>query len=213
MPPNKYGTDGPTVEIIFKTYKSSRTSTGTLFLGGLKFHSLPPFPEGVIVLIISRNPELITLPVLPKGLISLSCSNNPNLTTITGPCPEALTTPASYVFANCPKLKIQPKPDETCCQFFERFEKFEKGLEKGRGARNAQLTGALTGLPHGAEGKIASMLSGIEGKNAYQQSDMLKKEAGIQGPDPKRTQYSGRKTLRKKRTHIRKSKKSRKQTR
>lgn len=203
MPPNKYGTDGPTVEIIFKTYKSSRT--GTLFLGGLKFHSLPPFPEGVIVLIISRNPELITLPVLPKGLISLSCSNNPNLTTITGPCPEALTTPASYVFANCPKLKIQPKPDETCCQFFERFEKFEKG----RDVRNAQLTGALTGLPHGAEGKIASMLSGIEGKNAYQQSDMLKKEAGIQGPDPKRTQYSGRKTLRKKR----KSKKSRKQTR
>ena len=203
MPPNKYGTDGPTVEIIFKTYKSSRT--GTLFLGGLKFHSLPPFPEGVIVLIISRNPELITLPVLPEGLISLSCSNNPNLTTITGPCPKALTTPASYVFANCPKLKIQPKPDETCCQFFERFEKFEKG----RDVRNAQLTGALTGLPHGAEGKIASMLSGIEGKNAYQQSDMLKKQVGIQGPDPKRTQYSGRKTLRKKR----KSKKSRKQTR
>jgi hypothetical protein len=203
MPPNKYGTDGPTVEIIFKTYKSSRT--GTLFLGGLKFHSLPPFPEGVIVLIISRNPELITLPVLPEGLISLSCSNNPNLTTITGPCPKALTTPASYVFANCPKLKIQPKHDETCCQFFERFEKFEKG----RDVRNAQLTGALTGLPHGAEGKIASMLSGIEGKNAYQQSDMLKKEAGIQGPDPNRKQYSGRKTLRKKR----KSKKSRKQTR
>lgn len=206
MPPNKYGTDGPTVEIIFKTYKSSRT--GTLFLGGLKFHSLPPFPEGVIVLIISKNPELITLPVLPKGLISLSCSNNPNLTTITGPCPEALTTPASYVFANCPKLKIQPKPDETCCQFFERFEKFEKG----RDVRNAQLTGALTGLPHGAEGKIASMLSGIEGKNAYQQSDMLKKQVGIQGPDPKRTQYSGRKTLRKKRTQIGKSKKSQKKT-
>lgn len=205
MPPNKYGTDGPTVEIIFKTYKSS-SRTGTLFLGGLKFHSLPPFPEGVIVLIISRNPELITLPVLPEGLISLSCSNNPNLTTITGPCPEALTTPASYVFANCPKLKIQPNPDETCCQFFERFEKFEKG----RDVRNAQLTGALTGLPHGAEGKIASMLSGIEGKNAYQQSDILKKEAGIQGPDPKRTQYSGRKTLRKKRTQSRKSKKSRK---
>lgn len=204
MPPNKYGTDGPTVEIIFKTYKSSRTSTGTLFLGGLKFHSLPPFPEGVIVLIISRNPELITLPVLPKGLISLSCSNNPNLTTITGPCPKALTTPASYVFANCPKLKIQPKHDETCCQFFERFEKFEKG----RDVRNAQLTGALTGLPHGPESVVASMLTGEKG-NAYQQGDKLKKQAGIQGPDPKRTQYSGRKTLRKKR----KSKKSRKQTR
>ena len=205
MPPNKYGTDGPTVEIIFKTYKSSRT--GTLFLGGLKFHSLPPFPEGVIVLIISRNPELITLPILPEGLISLSCSNNPNLTTITGPCPEALTTPASYVFANCPKLKIQPKHDETCCQFFERFEKFEKGLEKGRGARNAQLTGALTGLPHGAESVVASMLTGEKG-NAYQQGDKLKKQVGIQGPDPKRTQYSGRKTFRKNRKQSSKKRKS-----
>jgi hypothetical protein len=205
MPPNKYGTDGPTVEIIFKTYKSSRT--GTLFLGGLKFHSLPPFPEGVIVLIISRNPELITLPVLPEGLISLSCSNNPNLTTITGPCPEALTTPASYVFANCPKLKIQPNPDETCCQFFERF----KLLEKGRGARNAQLTGALTGLPHGPEAIVSSMLTGEKG-NAYQQGDKLKEQAGIQGPPPNRKQYSGRKTFRKKRTQIRKSKKSQKKT-
>jgi hypothetical protein len=56
------------------------------------------------------------------------------------------------------------------------------------------------------------MLTGEKG-NAYQQGDKLKKQVGIQGPDPKRTQYSGRKTLRKKRTQIRKSKKSRKQTR
>ena len=203
MPPNKYGTDGPTVEIIFKTYKSS-SRTGTLFLGGLKFHSLPPFPEGVIVLDISRNPELITLPVLPEGLRALNCRDNPNLTTITVPCPEGIKdNTADYVFKNCPKLKIQPNPDEPCGEFFERF----KLLEKGRDVRNAQLTGALTGLPHGAEGKISSMLSGIEGKNAYQQGDILKKKAGIQGPDPKRTQYSGRKTLRKKRI----SKKSRKQ--
>ena len=206
MPPNKSGTDGQTVEIIFKTFKSS-SRAGTLFLDGLKFHSLPPFPEGVIVLIMSRNPELITLPVLPEGLISLSCSNNPNLTTITGPCPEALTTPASYVFANCPKLKIQPNPGEKCGEFFERFEAFEKG----RGARNAQLTGALTGLPHGPEAIVSSMLTGEKG-NAYQQGDKLKKQVGIQGPDPKRTQYSGRKTLRKKRTQIRKSKKSQKKT-
>jgi hypothetical protein len=89
----------------------------------------------------------------------------------------------------------------------------EKALkEKGQGVRNAQLTGALTGLPHGPESKIASMLSGIEGKNAYQQGDELKKKAGIQGPDPKRTQYSGRKTFRKKRTQSRKSKKSQKKT-
>jgi hypothetical protein len=43
------------------------------------------------------------------------------------------------------------------------------------------------------------MLSGIEGKNAYQQGDILKKISGVQGPDPDRKQYSGRrKTLRRK---------------
>jgi hypothetical protein len=71
--------------------------------------------------------------------------------------------------------------------------------EKGQGVRNAQLTGALTGLPHGPESRIASMLSGIEGKNAYQQGDELKRRAGIQGPFPNRKQYSGRrKTVRRK---------------
>ena len=53
------------------------------------------------------------------------------------------------------------------------------------------------------------MLTGEKG-NAYQQEDELKRRAGIQGPPPNRKQYSGRKTLRKKRTQIRKSKKSRK---
>jgi hypothetical protein len=205
MPPNKYGTDGDQVEYRYKRFTRYN---GLLYLAGLKFHSLPPFPEGVIMLNISKNPELITLPVLPKELKLLWCEHNPNLTTITGPCPEGLTTPADYVFANCPKLKIQPKPGEKCGEFFKRFEAFEKG----RGARNAQLTGALTGLPHGPESVVASMLTGEKG-NAYQQGDKLKKQVGIQGPDPKRTQYSGRKTLRKKRTQIRKSKKSRKQTR
>jgi hypothetical protein len=67
--------------------------------------------------------------------------------------------------------------------------------EKGQGVRNAKLLG----LPHGPESKIASMLSGIEGKNAYQQGDILKEQAGIQGPHPNRKQYSGRrKTLRRK---------------
>jgi hypothetical protein len=43
------------------------------------------------------------------------------------------------------------------------------------------------------------MLSGIEGKNAYQQGDILKKQAGIQGADPDRKKYSGRrKTVRRK---------------
>jgi len=71
--------------------------------------------------------------------------------------------------------------------------------EKGQGARNAQLVGALTGLPHGPESRVASMLSGIEGKNAYQQGDELKRRAGIQGPFPNRKKFSGRrKTLRRK---------------
>jgi hypothetical protein len=71
--------------------------------------------------------------------------------------------------------------------------------EKGQGVRNAQLTGAITGLPHGPESRIASMLSGIEGKNAYQQGDILKEKAGIQGPFPNRKKFSGRrKTLRRK---------------
>jgi hypothetical protein len=74
-----------------------------------------------------------------------------------------------------------------------------QSIEEGRDVRNAQLTGAITGLPHGPESKIASMLSGIEGKNAYQQGDILKKISGVQGPDPDRKQYSGRrKTVRRK---------------
>ena len=71
--------------------------------------------------------------------------------------------------------------------------------EKGQGARNAQLTGALTGLPHGPESKIASFLTGYEGKNAYQQGDMAGEEAGIQSAFPNRKKFSGRrKTLRRK---------------
>jgi hypothetical protein len=83
--------------------------------------------------------------------------------------------------------------------------------EMGRNVRNAKLMGVYTGLPHGPESKISSMLSGIEGKNAYQQEDELKKQAGIQGADPKRTQYSGRKTrrnIRSKRTRSKKYKRS-----
>ena len=74
--------------------------------------------------------------------------------------------------------------------------------EKGQGVRNAQLTGAITGLPHGPESIIASQLSGLPG-NAYQQGDELKRRLGIQGPDPKRTRYSGRrKTLRRKKLRL-----------
>jgi hypothetical protein len=71
--------------------------------------------------------------------------------------------------------------------------------EKGQGVRNAQLLGLYKKIPHGVESEIASMLSGIEGKNAYQQGDILKEQAGIQGPHPNRKKFSGRrKTLRRK---------------
>ena len=71
--------------------------------------------------------------------------------------------------------------------------------EKGQGVRNAQLVGALTGLPHGVESLIASDLTGYEGKNAYQQGDMARDEAGIPGAHPNRKKFSGRrKTVRRK---------------
>jgi len=196
-----YGRDTHLVNITFKNF---RPVIGSLYFHGLSFHSLPPFPKELSYLQISQNEELTTLPALPEGLRSFRCHNNPNLTTITGLCPEGIkNAPADYVFANCPKLKIQPNPGEPCGEFFRRFKLFEKG----RGARNAQLTGALTGLPHGPEAIVSSMLTGEKG-NAYQQSDKLKKEAGIQGPDPNRKQYSGGKKTRKskKRRSTRKSK-------
>ena len=91
----------------------------------------------------------------------------------------------------------------------EESEFFVDVKKIGRNVRNAQLTGAITGLPHGPESIIASQLSGLPG-NAYQQGDSLKKQAGIQGADPKRTQYSGRKTRRRrsKRTRSKKYKRS-----
>ena len=91
----------------------------------------------------------------------------------------------------------------------EESEFFVDVKKIGRNVRNAQLTGAITGLPHGPESIIASQLSGLPG-NAYQQGDSLKKQAGIQGADPKRNQYSGRKTRRRrsKRTRSKKYKRS-----
>ena len=91
----------------------------------------------------------------------------------------------------------------------EFFVDLKRIKEMGKNVRNAELTGAITGLPHGVESLIARDLTGLPG-NAYQQGDFLKKKAGIQGADPKRTQYSGRKTRRRrsKRTRSKKYKRS-----
>jgi len=114
-----YGRDNHLVNITLKNF---RPVIGSLYFHGLSFHSLPPFPKELSFLQISQNEELTTLPALPEGLRSFRCHNNPNLTTITGPCPKGIEeASATYVFANCPKLKVQPNPGETCGEFFRRF--------------------------------------------------------------------------------------------
>jgi len=119
MTTHDYGRDSHLVDITFENF---RPVIGSLYFHGLSFHSLPPFPKELRYLQISQNEELTTLPALPEGLRSFRCHNNPNLTTITGLCPEGIkNAPASYVFANCPKLKVQPNHDETCGEFFRRF--------------------------------------------------------------------------------------------
>jgi len=94
----------------------------------------------------------------------------------------------------------------------EFFIDLKKIKEMGKNVRNAKLVGAITGLPGGPEGEISGYLTGIEGKNAYQQEDDLKRRAGIQGADPKRTQYSGRKTRRRTRSKRTRSKKYKRST-
>ena len=109
-------------------------------------------------------------------------------------------------------LKPDGKTENISDDFFDPTNEnsFQLSIvKKGRDVRNARLMAARMGLPHGPESIIASQLSGLPG-NAYQQGDSLKKQAGIQGADPKRTQYSGRKTRRRrsKRTRSKKYKRS-----
>jgi len=77
-----------------------------------------------------------------------------------------------------------------------------RGLEqeRGRDVRNARTMAARTNLPHGPESIVASYLSGIKGKNAAQQGDILKEQAGVEGPAPNRKGYSGGKTRRHRRS-------------
>jgi hypothetical protein len=182
-----YGLDSYLVDITFENF---RPFIGSLYFHGLSFHSLPPFPKELRYLQISQNKELTTLPVLPEGLRSFRCHNNPNLTTITGPCPEAIkNAPADYVFANCPKLKIQPNPRETCGEFFRRFMMAEATGKKATDQAIRDVYEEKTGQ------------SSTPGTGP---ADSIRRFVGVQ---PKGT---GRKTFRKKRKQIRKSKKSRK---
>jgi hypothetical protein len=80
-------------------------------------------------------------------------------------------------------------------------------LEKAADVRGVRQMAALKGLPAGPEATIASFLSGIEGKNSAQQSDELKKQAGIQGPAPNRVGM-GRRSKRRTR-HTRRTRRTR----
>ena len=182
-----YGLDS---HLVDRTFEDFRSNIGSLYFHGLSFHSLPPFPEGLKYLQISENEELTTLPALPEGLKSFRCHNNPNLTTITGPCPKGIEeASATYVFANCPKLKIQPNPRETCGEFFRRFMMAEATGKKATDQAIRDVYETKTGQ------------SSTPGTGS---ADRIRRFLGVQ---PK---GRGRKTLRKKRKQIRKSKKSRK---
>ena len=79
--------------------------------------------------------------------------------------------------------------------FAEQFEKSMYArfvnISAARGVRNTRLMAARTNLPGGPESLIASFFSGIKGKNAAQQGDILKERAGIAGPAPNRKGFSG----------------------
>jgi hypothetical protein len=187
MTTHDYGRDSYLVDITFENF---RQDIGSLYFHGLSFHSLPPFPKELRYLQISQNKELTTLPVLPEGLRSFRCHNNPNLTTITGPCPKGIEEEsAGIVFANCPKLKVQPNPGETCGEFFRRFMMAEATGKKATDQAIRDVYEEKTGQ------------SSTPGTGP---ADIIRRFVGVQ---PK---GKGRKTFRKKRTQSRKSKKSRK---
>jgi hypothetical protein len=88
----------------------------------------------------------------------------------------------------------------------------EEKKEKGRNVRNARLVGMYKGLPTGVESSIAQFVSGIPaegpgGKNAAQQADLVREQAGVPGVmrDPNYyKQFSGRRRTRQKtRKHTR----------
>ena len=165
---------------------------------------LPTLPPGLDALWVSHN-QLTTLPALPPGLSEFTADHNP-IERVTLPFPQALSQKLmKRLFANT-NLYL---PDVTLGEYPEALEKWQTA-QKSRDVRNARLMGEYSGLPHGPESIVASMLSGIEGQNAAQQGDLLKKRAGIAGPAPNRKGYSGgrRRTIR--RRHAKKSRKSRK---
>jgi|694.fasta_scaffold11705_16 hypothetical protein len=95
---------------------------------------------------------------------------------------------------------------------FQRYMTPEEKKEKGRNVRNARLVGMYKGLPTGVESSIAQFVSGIPaegpgGKNAAQQADLVREQAGVPGVmrDPNYyKQFSGRRRTRQKtRKHTR----------
>lgn len=178
--------------------------------------ALPELPQ-TLTHLWCEHTRITALPALPPGLAVFSFKNNP-IERVTLPFPPALH-----------RFRIQEKfantnlyrPDVTFGQYPAALEKWQT-KQKAKDVRNTRLMAdrvsiptivdgehTYTKLPHGPESIIASMLSGIEKKNAAQQGDILKERAGIAGPAPNRKGFSGgrRRTIRRRRTKRSASKK------
>jgi hypothetical protein len=137
------------------------------------------------------------LPALPPELIDAYFVDNP-ITRVTLPFPSGIHDEYMQDLFEGTRLYL---PDVTLGEYPDAVVKYQ-----ARGVRNARLVGEYANLPHGVESLIASNLSGIEGKNAAQQGDILAGRAGID-----REGYSGgRRRTRRGRKSRRKSLRQRK---
>jgi len=139
--------------------------------------ALPALPPNLTTLECYGN-RLTALPALPPGLQNALFARNP-ITRVTLPFPQGIMHLRMDVIFEGSGLEYLP--DETLQAYQARMD-----IEKARGVRNARLVGEYANLPHGVESLIASNLSGIEGKNAAQQGDILANRTGID-----RKGYSG----------------------
>jgi hypothetical protein len=178
---------------------------------------LPDLPPTLDTLICDKN-RITVLPALPLGLRMLIVKNNP-IERVTLPFPPGIDNGRRMpqVFENTNLYR----PDVKLSAYPAALEKWQT-KQKAKDVRNTRLMAdrvsiptivdgehTYTKLPHGPESIIASMLSGIEKKNAAQQGDILKERAGIAGPAPNRKGFSGgrRRTIRRRRTKRSASKK------
>ena len=171
---------GPGTDKLLVALERSRHSR-VLSIPNFGVTSLPALPPNLIQLYCPGN-QLTSLPALPPRMAAVDFQNNP-IDRVTLPFPPYLHhLGMQAVFAGT-RLYL---PNVTLRDYPEALRKYQ-----ARGVRNARLVGEYANLPHGVESLIASNLSGIEGKNAAQQGDILARRTGID-----RKGYSGGRTRR-----------------